>query len=196
MAAAAAGVGLAVSSCTTGGGGGGDAVPLLSPTSEPRTVATPAPCAGLRSGPGPAAGGLPDVRLDCLGSGPAVSVGRLRGPLVVNVWATWCQSCVTELPVLAQYARSRGSVPVLGVDYEERGTSAQREAVVELSRAGVRYPSVVDGHGEVAAAGVPLVPTTFFLDATGRVVFRRIEAFTGVDSVRADVATHLGVPAS
>jgi len=185
-----------VSACTTGGGGGGEAVPVLTPTSEPRTVASPVPCAGLRSVAGPAAGGLPDVRLDCLGSGPAVSVGRLRGPLVVNVWATWCQSCLTELPVLAQYARSPGAVPVLGVDYEERGTSAQREAVVELSRAGVRYPSVVDAHGQVAAAGVPLVPTTFFLDATGRVVFRRVGAFADVDGVRADVTTHLGVPGS
>lgn len=141
-------------------------------------------------------GGLPDVALDCLGSGPAVSVGRLRGPLIVNVWATWCQSCLIELPVLAQYARSPGAVPVLGVDYEERGTGVQREAVVELSRAGVGYPSVVDAHGEVAAAGVPLVPTTFFLDAAGRVVFRRVEPFTDVDSLRADVAAHLGVTGS
>ena len=42
----------------------------------------------------PVDGGLPDLRLPCLGGGPSVNLADLRGtPMVLNVWAAWCEIC-------------------------------------------------------------------------------------------------------
>ncbi len=164
----------------------------MAPT--PTHVRPAASCDGLRTAATPAAGGLPDIRLDCLGPGGAVSLARLRGPALVNVWGTWCGNCTAELPVLAAFARSTSSVAVVGLDYGEPSRS-RAAAVAELSTSGVRYPSVVDTDGRFAVAGVPTVPLTYFVDASGRIVFRRIGAYPSVSAIRDDVQAHLGVAA-
>lgn len=164
----------------------------MAPT--PTDVRPAASCGGLRTTATPAAGGLPDIRLDCLGPGGAVSLARLRGPALVNVWGTWCGNCTDELPVLAAFARSTPSVAVVGVDYGEP-SRYRGAAVAELSTSGVRYPSVVDPEERFAVAGVPTVPVTYFVDASGKVVFRTFVPYASVSAIRDDVREHLGVPA-
>jgi hypothetical protein len=41
----------------------------------------------------PATGDLPKATLPCLGGGPSVALASLRGPMVINVWATTCFPC-------------------------------------------------------------------------------------------------------
>jgi cytochrome c biogenesis protein CcmG, thiol:disulfide interchange protein DsbE len=107
--------------------------------------------------------------------GPALADGRLslrelRGtPVVVNFWASWCDPCRTETPLLQRTwmdARRRG-VLFLGLDMQDITDDAR----AFLRDFGVTYPVVRDRGNEVAKRwGVTGLPETFFVSADGRVV--------------------------
>jgi len=139
-------------------------------------------------------GGLPDLTLACLGGGDDVDLATLRGPMIVNLWASWCKPCVKEMPALAQFHDRYGDrVPVLGVDYQDR----QPGPALELAKtSGVTYPLLADPGGDINANGsVPVirgVPYLLFLDADGTLT----TVPGGVESVAqlVDLAKkHLGV---
>ncbi len=103
-------------------------------------------------------GGLPDLALACLGGGPEVNLSRLEGPLVLNLWASWCAPCRDELPYYQQlHERSADKVAVLGIDYQD----TQPAAALDVARqAGVTYPLLADPAGSVrvpfrVARGLP-----------------------------------------
>ncbi len=150
------------------------------------------PC---RPGAGaPVDGGLPDVTLPCLGGGKAVDLAGLRGPLVVNLWGSYCGPCREEMPVLQQFHERYGDrVGVLGVDYED----AQTVSALALARkSGVTYPLVADTDGALQGNGpFPVrmgLPLFAFVDESGHVEL----AAGGVDSVaqlKQLVDQHLGL---
>lgn len=174
------------------------------PTAGPAAPAGPAVpgTAGLRAAaglapcppsPGPAVrGGLPDLTLDCLGTGPAVRLAALRGaPTVVNLWAGWCGPCRAEAPAL-QRLWTRGQVRVLGVltkDTDDNGLAAARGFAI-------RYPSVADEDGRLfARLGLPGLPATVFLRADGTVAGRHVGPALSDAQLAALVRRHLGVAA-
>lgn len=126
-----------------------------------------APCAPGRAD----GGGLPDLTLPCLGGGPEIDLATLRGPMILNLWASNCGPCRAEMPALQRfYDRYGDRVGVLGIDYEDQ----QPAAALELARkAGVRYPLLADPGGQVNAADpIPVIrgiPYFVFLDADGTV---------------------------
>jgi len=139
-------------------------------------------------------GGMPDLTLPCLGAGPAVHLAGLRGPLVVNMWGSWCVPCRKEMPFFAQVAGElRSQVKFLGVDTDDRSDSAL-DFVAQV-RPRVRYPSVVD-ENKAALIGLRLasaVPSTVFVDAAGRVVHKSLNSYTSVQQLRDDIEHYLGV---
>jgi thiol-disulfide isomerase/thioredoxin len=115
----------------------------------------------------------------------------LRGqPRLVNVWASWCGPCRTELPWLqAVYA---DGLDVVGVDAEDRPDSA----VGLLEALGVTFPSLSDPGNELARAiGVPAKPTTLFVSADGELVHTQVGPFASEAEVRRMVERYLGVSA-
>jgi len=92
-------------------------------------------------------------------------------PAVLSFWTTWCPYCRAQTPnLVAAYQRyGPERVRFLGVDVKEAAPVVQ-----EYLRAnGVTYPIGLDTDGQVAAAyHVTGYPTTYFLDAAGRIVAR------------------------
>ena len=165
---------------------------------EPVVAAAPGPdvvalrqAAALEPCPAALSPDLAAVTLPCLGGGPDVRLqGRPPGPLVVNVWGTWCAPCVEEVPDLVAFAeRARGRVGVVGVltaDTEVNGLAFARDF-------GMHYSNVVDEQGLVRARYGIGTPQTLFLDSAG--VVRHVQAgrVESLAELEALTATYLGV---
>ncbi len=159
---------------------------------------SPGSAGTLASGSGTGGGGaaasalsLPDLELPGLASAAAVRLSDLRGPAVLNVWASWCPPCRAELPALGEVAeQAAGEVEFLGINVLD-DPAAAAEAVAAYD---VPYPSVVDAEGDTRAGlrwtGPPM---TYLVDAQGRVVHVKVGVLADADELRDLVATHLGV---
>jgi cytochrome c biogenesis protein CcmG, thiol:disulfide interchange protein DsbE len=103
-------------------------------------------------------------------SGQTLRLAELRGhPVVVTFWASWCQPCQEETPILeAAYQKyAAEGVVFIGVDYEDKPDAAQ----AFLRQYGVTYPAGPDtSNGNSAIAyGVTGPPETAFVDRSGTV---------------------------
>ena len=110
------------------------------------------------------------ARLPVLGGRGVGSLASQRGKVVVlNFWASWCQPCEREAPLLehAQATLRRYGGTVLGVTYKD--ATPDSESFVHQFH--LTYPSLRDGTGNFAAAyGTDQLPETFVVDRDGHVV--------------------------
>ncbi len=140
----------------------------------------------------PTVGGLPDLTLRCLGGDLPVRLTTLRGPMVVNLWATWCTPCRTEGPLLAQFAAdSDGKIALLGVNTADPDPAL----AAEFARAvGWRYQQLQDpGHSLPDALGMKGLPLTLFVDEKGAIVYRHLGAFQSTQQIKDLTWQYLGV---
>ncbi|TDB90825.1 TlpA family protein disulfide reductase [Micromonospora fluostatini] len=192
---------LLVAGCTTEPGPG----PV--PTAQGDTRPSPfADCAALTSVPpsagpdtpapadsaGPLVGQrLPDLVLPCFTGGDNVALAEVRGPAVVNVWASWCPPCREELPAFQRLAeRADGRFQVIGINSRDRRTGAQSIG----EDFGVRFPMLYDqGDSVQSAVERNAIPMTLFVGADGRI--RHLDVSGALDDASlADlVRRHLGV---
>jgi cytochrome c biogenesis protein CcmG, thiol:disulfide interchange protein DsbE len=91
---------------------------------------------------------------------------------VLNVWASWCTPCREEHPLLVEYARQPGAVPVVGLNYKDTSEAATRW----LTQLGNPYvETLVDADGRIGIDyGVYGVPETFIIDKGGIVRMKHI----------------------
>jgi cytochrome c biogenesis protein CcmG/thiol:disulfide interchange protein DsbE len=113
----------------------------------------------------------PDRTLPMLGVAGSRSLASYRGRVVVlNFWASWCDPCVAEAPLLEQAQRqlaATGAGTVLGVAYKD----LTPDSLGFVHRQRLTYPSLRDSDGKLASAyGTDALPETFVLDRQSRVV--------------------------
>jgi cytochrome c biogenesis protein CcmG, thiol:disulfide interchange protein DsbE len=97
-------------------------------------------------------------------------LARLRGRVVVvNFWASWCEPCREEMPLLRRTAEAYATKPVtiVGVDASDR----RADALAFLSRNQVGFPTVFDPRGLQDGIAnrwaVTGLPQTWFLGPDG-----------------------------
>jgi thiol-disulfide isomerase/thioredoxin len=127
----------------------------------------------------------PDFTLERLEDG-AFSLAAAEGkPVVLNFWATWCGPCRAETPVKKRLAGDYGeSIHFIGVNLttSEGSVREVREYVDNLE---VNYPIVLDTQGRVQQLyGIRGTPTTYIIDAKGRVVHKFMGAMAYGDMKR------------
>jgi cytochrome c biogenesis protein CcmG, thiol:disulfide interchange protein DsbE len=109
------------------------------------------------------------VALPLLGSSGKESLVDLRGKVVVvNVFASWCDPCKAEAPVLEQAQRELASRngTILGVTYLDNSSDSEQFVRQEH----ISYPVIRDVNGNfVRSFGTTGVPETFVIDRRGRV---------------------------
>lgn len=110
--------------------------------------------------------------------GQALRLSDFRGQIVLlNFWATWCGPCRIEMPEFEEIYRERADdgFVVLAVNNAEPVTKVQafREDM-ELS-----FPLAMDEDGAIQSRyGIMNYPSTFLLDADGKVLSRHFGALT------------------
>jgi cytochrome c biogenesis protein CcmG/thiol:disulfide interchange protein DsbE len=116
-----------------------------------------------------------------------IALSELRGtPVVLNFWASWCDPCRVEAPMLERGWRQAGreGVLFLGLDMQDV-TGDAREFLRAFS---ISYPNVHEAGKEVSRRyGVTGLPETFFISRRGRIVGHVIGALTP-GQLRAGVA--------
>jgi cytochrome c biogenesis protein CcmG, thiol:disulfide interchange protein DsbE len=109
-------------------------------------------------------------RLGATGTG---SLADHAGKVVVlNVWASWCPPCTSEMPLLQrthESIESRGGL-VLGVDTQD----ATEDALEFLREKDITFASLRDRDREYGRSlGVSGYPETFLIDREGRIAALR-----------------------
>ncbi|MEU8087261.1 TlpA disulfide reductase family protein [Micromonospora sp. NPDC049101] len=157
-----------------------------SPGSTPSSAAAPGTAA-------PAGGGqaLPELTLPCFTGGAPVALRDVAGPAVINVWASWCGPCRTELPAFQRLSeRAAGRLQVVGVN-----TRDSRDGARSIGEDfGVRFPILVDqGDAVQRELRRNAFPLTLFVDAQGRI--RHVDATGALDDAQLAklVRQHLGL---
>jgi cytochrome c biogenesis protein CcmG, thiol:disulfide interchange protein DsbE len=114
-----------------------------------------------------------NVGLPVLGSSKSITLNDLRGKVVVlNLFASWCDPCKAEAPILEQMQRTlvHQDATILGVTYLDNTSDAQQFVRSEH----INYPVVRDVTGNFAHAyGANGIPETFVIDRDGRVAALR-----------------------
>jgi cytochrome c biogenesis protein CcmG/thiol:disulfide interchange protein DsbE len=111
----------------------------------------------------------PGLTLPRLGAPGRASLEDYRGKVVVlNFWASWCEPCRDEAPMLERWHKRmapRGGT-VLGVDALDAADDARQF----IRRYVVTYPNIRDVSGEnLRPFGIAAYPETFVIDRRGRI---------------------------
>lgn len=114
----------------------------------------------------------PEISFTELG-GKAVTLADFHGkPILLNLWATWCQPCLREMPSLAELPGKIGGDFVLLAISQDRGGAKMVEpfiAKLGLDKAKIYLdPKSTVGH----AFEVRGLPTTIVIDGQGQVLGR------------------------
>jgi len=106
-------------------------------------------------------------------AGRTLELAAQDGPVLLNLWATWCAPCVKEMPQLDALAGTlEGEVKVLTISQDMRGAE-----VVEpfFAKGGYRrLEPWLDPETALSAQFTPsgVLPLTILFDASGREVLR------------------------
>jgi thiol-disulfide isomerase/thioredoxin len=159
------------------------------PFGECDAVTTPPPGAARPTAPATGGQPLPAVELECAAGG-RVAVGAIRGPAVINLWASWCEPCRAELPAFQRLAESAGDrVHVVGIATRDDPD----DSVALGDELGLTFP-VLDDPQERVLHGVRRqgLPATLFVGPEGRI--RQVYNGPALDdaALAALVRQHLG----
>jgi cytochrome c biogenesis protein CcmG/thiol:disulfide interchange protein DsbE len=167
---------LGFSACGSSGGGTST---TKAPDYEQALAGSPKPLAELYS------------HGDRLVSGGTSAFGSqlaaLRGhPVVVNVWASWCEPCRMEFPYLQRLSAKYGKrVAFVGVDTNDNDAAAR----TFLGEFPLPYPSYTDPDKDIAqSVGATVgLPDTAYYDARGKRVFVKQGQYASKDDFAADI---------
>ncbi len=93
-----------------------------------------------------------------------------RDMTLINIWATWCGPCLSELPELSEFAQllpgNIGFVTICVDGYEDTDNMGSL-----LKKAGYKGRTIISGSGDIGnlVASALYVPTTVFVDSKGQI---------------------------
>jgi thiol-disulfide isomerase/thioredoxin len=117
--------------------------------------------------------------MPCLDGSGSFNFHQLKGPMVINVWGSWCEGCKEEMPYFVDLYENAlfqsGQVQLLGINVEE---SSKEDAIEYIKKRGMSWPHLEDLDGISKSIFGPGVPVTWFINEEGENVATKIGAYT------------------
>jgi len=118
------------------------------------------------------------LKMSCLDSSSEINYHSIKGPIIINVWASWCTGCKEEMPYFVDlYAKpifKSGAIKLLGIDVDEKNSDSGPNFIKSY---GMSWPHLEDTDGRSKLVFGPGVPVTYFLDNSGEVIHKHIGAY-------------------
>jgi len=131
------------------------------------------------------------INLDCLDGSTGASVNTLKGPMIINVWGSWCGPCKEEMPILRSfYKKAEGKVALVGVDVEEASIIDGQDFV---ENNGITWPNLFDSSGSSRPYFGMGVPVTWFIAPDGSVAYKHIGVLKNEIELISLTSKYLGV---
>jgi peroxiredoxin len=120
--------------------------------------------ARIPGGTNPVEGQLLDI------NGTSVDLAAFRGKIVfLNFWATWCPTCVVEMPAMEKLHQKLQNKDFAMVTISIQEPASQVKNFFNLHK--LTFTALLDSTGEtVSGFGIRAIPTTFILDKSGRMI--------------------------
>ena len=132
--------------------------------------------------------------MECLDGSGELNFDQLKGPLLINVWGSWCEGCKQEMPYFVELYQSQlfknGQIQMLGINVEEK---SKKDAIDYIQKSGMSWPNLEDTSGISKSIFGPGVPVTWFIDENGKTVETKIGAYTNKKQLFNQVEKAFGV---
>jgi thiol-disulfide isomerase/thioredoxin len=118
------------------------------------------------------------LKMACLDSSLEINYHSIKGPIIINVWASWCTGCKEEMPyfvdIYANPVFKSGEIKLLGIDADEKNADSGPNFIKSH---GMSWPHLEDTDSRSKLVFGPGVPVTYFLDKSGEVIHKHIGAY-------------------
>ena len=114
--------------------------------------------------------GAPPFSLKMLDGEKVVSLSDFKGkPILLKFWATWCPSCVEELPPMQKFSEGRRDQLVILLAAIDGEKEKKLQRLVKENK--ITLPVLLDPKAKTARSyGVNFVPVSFLISQEGLIV--------------------------
>ncbi|MDV8002237.1 TlpA disulfide reductase family protein [Rhodococcus sp. IEGM 1408] len=174
------------------------------PAEEPYTTVDPdtRAAAGLpacRDGAVPATtvGPVAGLMVRCMDDGDTTTLGKIQAgtPMLVNLWAYWCEPCRRELPAIRDAQATLGDSVRVVLSHTDPSETKGFDTLSALGIEDLISVSDPDEDLPTLLGAPPVLPLTVFVRADGTVAHVLVEPMDSEQDVLDAVEEHLGVTA-
>jgi thiol-disulfide isomerase/thioredoxin len=118
------------------------------------------------------------LEMPCLDGSSVINFHSIKGPIIINVWGSWCEGCRDEMPYLVDLYTTEtfvsGKIKLLGIDVEESTLDSGPNFIKSHS---MTWPHLLDIDSKSKFVFGMGVPVTWFIDANGEITYKHIGAY-------------------
>ena len=128
-----------------------------------------------------------NIELPCTDGKSSLILNEVRGPAIINAWASWCDPCREEIPVFKEISQlSSGKIQIIGIDVEER---KKEDGINFAAEMGMSWPQLFDQDGRTKAAFGMGIPVTWLINDKGEIVYEKVGPIKSIEQMK-DLVQH------